>query len=450
MTLGRCCPAVVPVLTVLTLLGEFLSVHAASPVFWRVSSQTDFLRGDTDNVSVDSEGRLLLGPNAETVSETAAPFIWALLTQPDATWVGSGDDGTVSRIPLNGANADHFDIDALNVYALAADGTEDVFVGTAPNGAVLALDTDGTTRELFVPDETYIWALATGPNGTLYVGTGNPGRIYRIEPGATANLLYDTGATHVRSLLVDNNGRLIAGTSSPGHVIRINPDGEAFVLLDSGYDEITAIRTIDNDSLLAVAANASRNVTDSTLSTGAAIVSTGSTVGLTDGAIVTGTSTSPSPATRFGAKGAVFRIANDGIWDVLWDSNDDTPYDATTTTAPSEGIIIGTGPNGKLFHVGGERQRTILLSRDPAQQITQIATHPDGRLYYTTANPGKLIRLASDRAGEGIYLSEVHDAGTVATWGRIRWEASTPGDSAIEIFTRSGNTVTPGDTWSDW
>ena len=42
---------------------------------------------------------------------------------------------------------------------------------------------------------------------------------------------------------------------------------------------------------------------------------------------------------------------------------------------------------------------------------------PDGLLYYTTANPGNLYRLATNRAGSGTYVSEVHDARTVATWG---------------------------------
>lgn len=450
MTAGRRTSTLVPLIAAFTVSVAVVSVHTASPVFWRVSSQAAFLRGDADNVSVDSDGRLLLGPNAETVSETVAPFVWALLTKPDAVWVGSGDDGVVIRIPLNGDEAIRFDVEALNVYALATDGPGDVFAGTAPNGAVVAFDTDGTMRELFKPEETYIWALAAGANGTLYVGTGNPGRIYQIPPGEAATLLYDTGATHVRSLLIDNDGRLVAGTSSPGHVIRVDVDGEAFVLLDSGYDEITAIRATRNGALLAVAANADSNTLGTSPNTAATTVATGSLAGSSTATAVTVSSTSTNPATQFGNKGAVFRIASDGVWDVLWDSNDDTPYDATATTEPSAGIIIGTGPNGKLFHVADEGQTTILLTRAPAQQITRLATHPDGQLYYATANPGRLIRLASDRAGEGTYLSEVHDTGTIATWGTIRWQASTPGDSEIEIFTRSGNTATPGNTWSAW
>ena len=49
----------------------------------------------------------------------------------------------------------------------------------------------------------------------------------------------------------------------------------------------------------------------------------------------------------------------------------------------------------------------------------------------------------------GTYDSDVRDAGTVATWGVIRWRASAkPGE--VEVFTRSGNTATPDETWSAW
>ncbi len=455
-----CRRILLPVVSALMLSIAIVSVRAASPMFWRVSTQAEFLRGDAENVSVVADGRLLLGPNAETVHEIAAPFVWSLVVGPDAVWIGSGDDGVVSRITPDGDVAIEYDVDALNVYALAVNGTDGVFAGTAPDGTVVAIDSDGATRELFNPEEPYIWALATAADGTLYVGTGNPGRIYRIPrgpagpSGAEATLLYDTGATHVRALVVDSDGGVIAGTSGPGHVVRVDADGEAFVLLDSGYDEITAVRTGAGGSLLAVAvsgmAGSGGSPAAGTAPANAASVSTGTTaanIGATASAALT------TPAAQLddpGNKGAVFRIAADGLWEVIWDSSEDTPYDATPNPAAAGGIVIGTGPNGKVFRVADDGATTTLLTRAPAQQVTRLATDPDGQLYYATANPGTLARLVADRAGEGTYVSEVHDTGTVATWGTIRWQASTPGDSAIEIFTRSGNTATPGDTWSSW
>ena len=34
----------------------------------------------------------------------------------------------------------------------------------------------------------------------------------------------------------------------------------------------------------------------------------------------------------------------------------------------------------------------------------------------------------------------------MATWGLIRWE----GAGSVALFTRSGNTEKPDDSWSDW
>jgi len=66
-----------------------------------------------------------------------------------------------------------------------------------------------------------------------------------------------------------------------------------------------------------------------------------------------------------------------------------------------------------------------------------------------TANPGKLFRLSAARAARGTYESDVRDASTVASWGTISWRAQLNGGH-VEVATRTGNTATPDDTWSDW
>jgi hypothetical protein len=70
-------------------------------------------------------------------------------------------------------------------------------------------------------------------------------------------------------------------------------------------------------------------------------------------------------------------------------------------------------------------------------------------MLFATSNPGKVFRLGN-RADRGVFTSEVRDATTVATWGTIRWQASTPSGTRVELSTRSGNTRTPDETWSDW
>ncbi|MGH9311385.1 MAG: hypothetical protein ACRD1U_18550, partial [Vicinamibacterales bacterium] len=69
---------------------------AASPTFWTVSSQQDFLEGEVEDLSIDSDGRVFLGPSASLVAETSAPFLWSIVAAPDGTiWAGSGNEGKV-------------------------------------------------------------------------------------------------------------------------------------------------------------------------------------------------------------------------------------------------------------------------------------------------------------------------------------------------------------------
>ena len=151
---------------------------------------------------------------------------------------------------------------------------------------------------------------------------------------------------------------------------------------------------------------------------------------------------------RRAPKGAVYRIAPDGVWDELWESRDDAPYDLTFDEHGA--VVIGTGGKGKIYRLEGEPLRPTLLARASAQQVTGFYKDARGRLYYTTANPGKVFRLSSERASRGTYESEARDAQTIATWGALSWHAASAAGNQIELFTRSGNTETPDDTWSAW
>jgi hypothetical protein len=147
------------------------------------------------------------------------------------------------------------------------------------------------------------------------------------------------------------------------------------------------------------------------------------------------------------AKGAVYRIAPDGLWDRLWESKDEAPYDVMPDA--NGRLVVATGNGGKIFRLDGEPLRSTLIARAAAQQVTALQANGSGPLYFTTANPGKVYRLNADLADRGTFESQVYDAGTVSTWGSIRWRTQ-PEGGRIEISSRSGNSATPDDTWSAW
>jgi len=146
-------------------------------------------------------------------------------------------------------------------------------------------------------------------------------------------------------------------------------------------------------------------------------------------------------------KGAVYRIQADGVWDIVWTSADDTPYDVTLDRDGA--VLVATGSKGKIYRVAGEPSETTLLVRAPAQQVTSMVQDAGG-LLISTANPGKVFRLSATPAATGSYESDVRDAESVATWGTISWRGTVPGGGDVKLFTRTGNSAAPDDSWSAW
>ena len=439
-------------------------VNAASPVFWRVSTQDEFLKGEVENVAIDAAGLIRLGPQTDVVFETTAPFLWTAVSDGGSIWLGSGNDGRVFQVSEDGSGTEVFDAGELNVHAVAPSGDGAVFAATSPDGAVYHVVPGASTSStsVFDPDEKYIWTMLRGSSdgafgNDLLVATGDPGRIYRVPAEGEATLLYDTETTHVMALAFDDAGNLLAGTGSPGQLFRIAPDGEGFVVLHSEFDEVRAIRMASDGSYYAAAVTQSSSGSSATptpsASTATSATASSTSVTVTASASSSGP-TSSTPASSGGgagsAAGGVYHIQPDGIWDLVWRSSSYAPYDIVPMDNETGGLLIGTGGDGKIFHVVEASERVELVARADAQQVTAFASGPDGSTFYATANPGKLFRLSSTQATRGTYVSDVHDASVVSTWGTLRWHATAPTDGTVRLFTRTGNTDTPNDTWSRW
>ncbi len=442
------------------ILAAAVSLIAAAPTFWTVSTQADLLKGDVEDLSIDSDGRMFPGPSASLLAETAAPFLWTVVGGPDGTlWAGSGNEGQVLKIGKDGKLSTFFDAPELEVHALASAPNGGLYVGTSPGGKIYQVAADGTAKTFFDPDDKYIWALAVDKSGNVFAATGDKGVIYKITPDGQGTRFYKTNAGNVVSLAFTKTGELIAGTESPGRVFRIDRAGKAFVLLDSPFREIHALRLADDGTIYAVAVNGaqggdSRPTTDAPAPAEAPArapvpsVSTEITAIAVMDNPVGGANTPQAPRpSRRGGKGTIYRIRPDGLWDAMWDSGDDAPYDLVIE--PGGSLLIGTGTEGKIFRISGDPARATLLARAAAKQVTALLREPSGRIVGAASNPGKLFALSPSAARRGTYESDVRDAGTVASWGVIRWRANA-GAGEVTVYTRSGNTATPDDTWSPW
>jgi sugar lactone lactonase YvrE len=433
------------VLTALLLIGFSTWTAASGPTFWTTATVADFLKGTSDGAYVNLTGTLTPGPDLTSRLTSTPAQVWSLALASDGTiWAGTGGDGRVVRLRQGQPEQTIFDAPEPNVFALAISGAT-TYAATSPDGRVYAIDAAGNARPFFDPEEKYIWALAVDATGRLWVGAGNPAAIYRVDPSGTGTLVYKPPAAHVISLGIDGNGRLLAGTESPGRLYRFDASDRPFVLLDSGLAELRAIAT-DPGGVVYAAAVAKGDETPSdnepvslaATTAPAPAPATAATTSTASSAASTGTTTTPAPR-----RSALFRIDPTGTWEEIW-STGDLIYDIAVDP---EGVLAATGPAGRLYRVDGTRDVSLLTGVD-ARQITRFASAPRARTLaaFATANPGRVISVGPGREAQASYTSAVRDTRSVATWGLIRWEGQGP----VTLFTRSGNTEKPDDTWSEW
>ena len=292
-----------------------------------MSTQADFLKGDVADLSIDSDGRMFLGPSASLVAETAAPFLWTVVAGADGTlWAGSGNEGKVLKVGKDGKLSTFFDAPELEVHALAAAPNGGLYVGTSPDGKIYQVAADGTSKTFFDPEDKYIWALAVDKSGNVFAATGDKGVIYKITPDGKGARFYKTNASNVVSLAFTKTGELIAGTESPGRVFRIDAAGKAFVLLDSPFREIHAVRLAADGTIYAVAVSGSAGRREPRDRSAAAeparppvpSVSTEITaITVMDSPVgVLAPAAQPARSARRGGRGAIYRIRPDGLWDI--------------------------------------------------------------------------------------------------------------------------------------
>ena len=340
---------------VLCLFACGVALNAAGARFWEVGTLADFLRGDATSLSIDLHGRLLLGPSLTAVADTEAPVLWGAVIAPDGTvFVGSGNDGKVMKGTRDGKFSLFYDSTELEVHALAFAPAGGLYVGTSPDGRVYKVDASGNATPFFDPEDKYIWALASQPDGTLFVATGDKGLIYKVAPDGKGSVFYRTKATHVRSMLMTSGGDLIAGTESPGRVFRINASGTGFLLLDSNLQEVSALRPGPGGIVYAAALSGKPSEDRAPVvpvlpepSRPPVPTVTAEITGMTVVDVGTPTSVGGSRDTSRGvSKGAVYRIQPDGVWDIVWTSGDDTPYDVALDRDGA--LLVATGSKGKI------------------------------------------------------------------------------------------------------
>jgi len=445
-----------------------LTAQASTSSVWEMTSFSDFVKGKFDGVSLGRDGRLSLAPKLDTLFTSEQPVIWSVAAAPDgALYAATGHHGRVYRIETNGTAKQLWDSDKPEVFALAVDKAGVVFAASSPDGKIFRIE-NGKATEYFDPHTKYIWSLAIASDGTLYAGTGDGGQVFRITAPGKGEPWYNTGQGNVTGLMIDPQGRLLAGTEPNGILFRITGKDKAFALYDSTLPEIRAVAPNADGSIYAVALGGSlakkvqavQNTTSAqpdgtpTITTSITVTAdTGGDIKPTPPTPVKPAEQAPAPAvtTTTNAvtttdntpveKSAIYRINPNNTVDTLWSSREENVYDILNGADGQ--LYFSTDSNGRIYRLTSDRKLTLVAQTNEAEATRLLQWR--GSLLAATGNMGKIYRLAAAGA-RGTYESPVFDAGGVAQWGKIRWQ----GSGSVSVRTRSGNSLRPDGTWSDW
>jgi len=421
-----------------------LALQGVVPRKWELQSKSDFLKGKFEGISVSFDGYLSLSPKEDGIEGPAEDFYLSFLMSPNGViYLGTGHGGKIYRINP-GARAElYFQVPEMDIYSLALDKKGNLYAGTSPNGKIWKISDQGKGEVFFNPGEKYIWDMLFVENDIMLAAVGESGGIYSINKQGEGSLILKAEENHILCLKKDENGNLFAGSGGNGLLYRILPQGRASVLFESPFEEIKNI-AFDEEGNIFVAAGGivskPKKAEESKVSlqseTDISVTVTPSPSPLSESILMT--KTQPS---------ALYLVNRDGIAKELWSSKEDLIY-SLLWDRPNKRLVFGTGDQGRIFTVDKDEKISLLVQKN-SEQIYALQFF-DSRIYTVSNNPSQLSMIYPEQRNEGEYLSQVMDAKTVSSWGRISWEGGLLSGTTLQFQTRAGNSKEPNQTWSDW
>jgi hypothetical protein len=356
----------------------------------------------------------------------------------------------------------------LHIFAMAADVSGQLLAAVSGKECKLLRLRPGGFETVYEPnDAKYIFAVTLDKKGNIYLGTGPKGKVFMLDPfGKNPQLVYQARDKNILSLAVDDKGFVYAGSDERGLVYKIDVKKKsASILYDSEQQEIPAMILTANGDIYAAGTSAKVVAAQERFASlpplgGRPEVKAEKSEGADNIRVLQIANTKkeaeesrparPAPSVREGRGQGISYIYK--IDEAGYSSEEFSESAVFFCLAQQEGkILLGSGNEAQLFSIDPQSQQQAIVYEDKqSTQITAIAA-TDKDIYIGTANPAKLIRLKNTFADEGIYNSDLVDAGQPARWGKLQIEADIPAGCKVNVAARSGNVKDVNDpTFSMW
>jgi hypothetical protein len=448
---------------------------ATQTAFWEIGTFRGFLAGELQGVSASMDGQLTLAPNTRPIFNPDETVALSVVGDGRGNlYIGTGHQGKVFKLDLQHHGKLLFQAPEPEILALAVGPDHDLYVGSSPEGKIYRVTPDGKSSVFYNPGVKYVWALSFDSYGQLYVGTGDSGKILKVGRSGKGEVFFASDQTHIMCLAFDKGGNLLAGSEPGGLIYRITPQGKAFVLYQANLPEIHALATDSQGRIYAAALGTVSGAAGSEgfLSGSGTPVMSGATATVTVTASSDEAADPPQAPRRvphhaqipsigaqsagFGSpfqkaslgRGELIQILPDYSAQTLWASNRGSIFGLATRGSD---VLFSTDADGHIYDLqpgpGGPQLTLVTETREslPTRLLTEGSS-----LFVATSNIAKVIQVGSGLGSEGVYDSPVKDTQFISRWGELSWKADLPAGCTLALFTRSGNSARPDNTWSDW
>lgn len=440
---------------------------AVSTLTFNQSSSSGFEEGEKNNVSLLSTG-IRLSPKIEPMEGIKEPYAWCLAKDPqDNIYIGTGDPGSVYKLSPYGELVLIYKSSELYIQSLAVSSTGYVYAGTSPRGTIYKISPEREASVFCNLPDPYIWDLLFDAKGNLYAATGPKGIIYKVSEEGTASVFFASSQANILDLVLDKDGHLYACSEPDGIIYKIAPEGNTFVLYDAEENEVHCLAIDHQGNLYAGTAAGARPqipiVPPPPPAVSLAPPPHPQEVGppvpaerLQEEIImpplpreprVKGAEKLPPRGLAVKAPNFIYKITPEGNVRRILEVPQGFVF--ALSTDEEDNIFVGTGNVARLYKIDKEGEVSELLEVQESQILSLLPLGSRG-LFFSTGNKGGLFRLSKDYTPEGIFESETLDARFNSHWGNISWETKVPEDTKITLATRTGNSKTPDNTWSQW
>ncbi len=417
---------------------------AVQPQLWELRNIKDYLEGKFDGISVTYDGVLSLSPKEEMIEAPAEEFFLSLLvTEGGTVYLGTGHDGKIYRRNNSGEFELYFKVPEQDIFCLAQDSKGNLYAGSSPNGKIYKITSQNKGEPFFNPQERYIWDLKFDEEEILLAAVGESGGIYAVNQRGEGQKFLNSEENHILCLEMNRNGGLYAGSGGKGRLYRISPQRRASILYESPFEEIRSI-DLDRAGNIFVAAGG-RSIKPANEAKPPISARPDAEVSIT--VTPSGAISQDMNSQLQKQPGALFKVSSEGIAKRLWDSSEEMIYSLFWNEIRQE-VIFGTGNQGRVYSIDNNENVSLIVQKQ-AEQIYLLRPHGAG-IYTLSNNPSNLSIISAEQRFEGEYTSHVFDAKTLASWGRIKWDAEVPSGTTLQFQTRSGNSSEPNQAWSDW